>query len=480
MSAITFDPDSSWQANFSFNHVKCLIVCRGPIRLETMGVFEELGANFGMLLSEKDSIIYPQTLAPELRALSNRREQVHHVQDYMGATKEERVERIEQIISICHEHGYTHLFAGYGFMAEDAEFAARIENADISFVGPNSKVIQQAGSKDEAKELARSLKVSVTPGEDRIAAITLLKKAGDSPHEYFRKQINKHNLILPEDWKSLELLTQAITILQASYVKQVDLFTIPELQQETLHQVEKLWSENPGKRIRLKHVGGGGGKGQRVVTSVDEVPEAVMSVLIESKATGVGDNKNFLIELNIEDTRHNEIQLLGNGEWCIELGGRDCSLQMHEQKLLEVSLTEEMLADAAVEYEAAGKTKQAKGLRADGNAGRLASVQGRHGIAGAIPPGITFYARPGPRAGRSPPARWARGSPVRPPRRRRLPGRAAAPPPRPSIRLRLMTRSPTVATTRARRCTAASWSTPGAAPRPRPGPRRVPKSCAAG
>ena len=365
MSAITFDPDSSWQANFSFNHVKCLIVCRGPIRLETMNVFEELGANFGMLLSEKDSIIYPQTLAPELRALSNRREQVHHVQDYMGATKEERVERIEQIISICHEHGYTHLFAGYGFMAEDAEFAARIENADISFVGPNSKVIQQAGSKDEAKELARSLKVSVTPGEDRIAAITLLKKAGDSPHEYFRKQINKHNLILPEDWKSLELLTQAITILQASYVKQVDLFTIPELQQETLHQVEKLWSENPGKRIRLKHVGGGGGKGQRVVTSVDEVPEAVMSVLIESKATGVGDNKNFLIELNIEDTRHNEIQLLGNGEWCIELGGRDCSLQMHEQKLLEVSLTEEMLADAAVEYEAAGKTKQAKVLRAD-------------------------------------------------------------------------------------------------------------------
>ena len=66
-------------------------------------------------------------------------------------------------------------------------------------------------------------------------------------------------------------------------------------------------------------------------------------VLNEVKANGVGDNKNVLIELNIEQTRHNEIQLLGNGEWCISLGGRDCSLQMHEQKLLEISVTQEGL-----------------------------------------------------------------------------------------------------------------------------------------
>ena len=163
MSAITFDSESSWQSSFTFDHVKCLIVCRGPIRLETMNIFKELGANYGMLLSEKDSIISPQTLAPELRAISNRRKQVHHVPDYIGTTKQERIERIEQIIDICHEHGYTHLFAGYGFMAEDAEFVKRIENADISYIGPNSKVIQQAGSKDEAKQLARSLNIGSTP-----------------------------------------------------------------------------------------------------------------------------------------------------------------------------------------------------------------------------------------------------------------------------------------------------------------------------
>jgi len=333
--------------------------------METMKVFKELGANFGILLSEKDSIVYPQTLAPELRAISNRREQVHHVPDYIGATKEERLKRIEQIINICKKHDYTHLFAGYGFMAEDTEFVKLVENEGISFVGPNSRVIQQAGSKDEAKQLARSLNVSVTPGEDRIAALTLLKTAGDSPGEYFRKQIKKHDLIVDENWESVEPLDQAEIILQASYAKHVDLFPISALQEETVSTVESLWQKFPGKRIRFKHVSGGGGKGQRIVSSIDEVADAVMAVLIESKAAGVGDNKNFLIELNFENTRHNEIQLIGNGEWCIELGGRDCSLQMHEQKLLEVSLTEEMLEAAAVEYESAGKQKQAKVMRTD-------------------------------------------------------------------------------------------------------------------
>ena len=365
MGVINFDIDSSWQAYFTFEHVKCLIVCRGPIRLEAMSVFKELGANYGMLLSEKDSIIYSQTLAPELRFLNNRREQVHHVPDYIGSSKEDRVERIKQIICICREYGYTHLFAGYGFMAEDSEFVEQIEIAGISFIGPNSRLIKQVGSKDKAKQIARSLKIPVTPGEDRIAALTLLRVAGESPDKYFQKLIKKHKLVLPKNWKSIELLDQAEALLQSSYAKQIDLFTISALQEETVRKVKSLWHENPGKRVRLKHVGGGGGKGQRVVTSVDEITEAVMSVLVESKAAGEGDNKNFLIELNIENSRHNEIQLLGNGEWCIELGGRDCSLQMHEQKLLEVSLTEELLEAMSIEYDSVGKKTQAEVLRAD-------------------------------------------------------------------------------------------------------------------
>ena len=151
MKALSFNPASPWQQQFCFKGVKCLIVCRGPIRLEVMQVLEELGARYGILLSEKDSITYPQTLAPELRFLANRHEQVHHIPDYVGSSREERQQCIDKILRLCKQHNYTHLFAGYGFMAEDGDFVRQIEEANICFVGPSAKVIQQAGSKDEAK-----------------------------------------------------------------------------------------------------------------------------------------------------------------------------------------------------------------------------------------------------------------------------------------------------------------------------------------
>ena len=154
---------SIWQKSFGFKDVKCLIVCRGPVRLETMQTFESMGASYGILLSEKDSIVYPQTLAPELRWIGKRNGKVHHVADYMGASREEKELRIEEILRICSRHSYTHLFAGYGFMAEDADFIQAVEDAGVVFVGPSARVIRKAGSKDEAKQLARKLGVSVTP-----------------------------------------------------------------------------------------------------------------------------------------------------------------------------------------------------------------------------------------------------------------------------------------------------------------------------
>jgi acetyl/propionyl-CoA carboxylase alpha subunit len=103
--------------------------------------------------------------------------------------------------------------------------------------------------------------------------------------------------------------------------------------------------------VRLKAISGGGGKGQRIlgIGEAARAAEMVREILNEVKTTGVGDNKNVLVELNIETTRHQEIQVIGNGDWCITLGGRDCSLQMHEQKLLEVSVTGESLHKALTE-----------------------------------------------------------------------------------------------------------------------------------
>ncbi len=181
--------------------------------------------------------------------------------------------------------------------------------------------------------------------------------------------------------EKLSLEDLADQILAACYASGQDLYTIDELGVQVQKEVAAMFKEYPRSRVRLKAIGGGGGKGQRILggslltlekaTDKDiaaasaEAPALVREVLNEVKATGVGDNKNVLIELNIEQTRHNEIQLLGNGDWCVTLGGRDCSLQMHEQKLLEISVTQEGLAAAIARAEKAGKAAEARSLVTD-------------------------------------------------------------------------------------------------------------------
>ncbi|TGM48413.1 biotin carboxylase [Leptospira biflexa] len=339
------ESESAWIRSFTVESIKCLIVCRGPVRKETMDVFDAIGVKeYGILLSEKDSIVYPKALAPELRNFRFP-ENIHRVPDYMGAGKEEKELRIHQIIGIAKDNGYTHIFAGYGFMAEDAEFIEAIERAGITFMGPSSHVAKGAGAKDEAKKLARSLNVSVTPGVDNITALALLRKTGNSK-DGLQKVAKENNLNFSfDEKKSLE--DNAEILLQLSYEKTIDITSIPDLQKESEILCEDIWKKYPGKRIRFKYIGGGGGKGQRVISSKGEIESAVMEILAESKVTAVGSNRNFLIELNIENTRHNEIQLIGNGEWSLSLGGRDCSLQMHEQKLLEISQTVELLQKEA-------------------------------------------------------------------------------------------------------------------------------------
>jgi acetyl/propionyl-CoA carboxylase alpha subunit len=354
---------SAWQSQFGCEDMSVLIVGRGPIRKEAIDVFREMGiTNVGILLSERDSIVYPRALAPELRQMEPRH--VHRVPDYTGATKEERVQRVKQMVEICREHGYKYIFAGYGFMAEDADFVRAIEQAGLTFMGPCSYTQEAAGMKDEAKRTALENDVSVTPGINNATALLLLRKHKDRAG--LEKLAKSEGLSVPElaDAKlSVEELADAV--LAASYNKGIDLYSVEELGSILRDEATKMLGEYKGSRVRLKAIGGGGGKGQRILNEPSKVPGLVREILQEVKATGVGDNKNILLELNIEQTRHNEIQLLGNGEWCVTLGGRDCSLQMHEQKLLEVSATQEGLEAAAKRAHAEGRDHEAKSLEID-------------------------------------------------------------------------------------------------------------------
>lgn len=359
---------SAWVRRFDCSGLRPLIICRGPIRKEAMDVFTEMGIeHFGILLSEKDSIVYRNAQAPELRSLTEP-DRVHRVPDYTGANKEERDQRIAQIISIAHDNGYNAIFAGYGFMAEDQAMVAAMERAGLNFIGPCSRTVHDAGLKDEAKRTALKAGVSVTPGIDNGTALTLLKK---HPDVAALKALCAANDLAVDneqlDNPDITLEDKADTVLAASYEKGVDLYTVDELCATLTEAVKRMAEDYPKNRVRLKAISGGGGKGQRIlgIGEADRTPELVREILNEVKTTGVGDNKNVLVELNIETTRHQEIQVIGNGEWCITLGGRDCSLQMHEQKLLEVSVTIESLQTALAQAEASGNSTEAAVLRQD-------------------------------------------------------------------------------------------------------------------
>ncbi|MBY0400453.1 biotin carboxylase [Myxococcota bacterium] len=340
------ESESAWVRSFDVRDVKCLVVCRGPVRKEAFDVFDEIGVReYGMLLSEKDSVVYPRCLAPELRSLRFPGN-VHRVADYMGAGQEEKLARIREILEITESNGYTHIFAGYGFMAEDADFISAIEASSVRFIGPSSHVLRSAGAKDEAKKLARALGNAVVPGVDNPSALALIERAGD--RKSLEKLAKEHGLDFA--WSdAVDLLENAERLLQAGYAKSIELVTIAELQKIAERESIAIWKQYPGRRIRYKCIGGGGGKGQRVVSEPKQAAAAVMDILAEQKVLEPGSNRNFLIELNLETTRHNEIQVVGNGDWCITMGGRDCSIQMREQKQLEFSLTDELLEVAARE-----------------------------------------------------------------------------------------------------------------------------------
>ncbi|MEQ8515427.1 MAG: biotin carboxylase N-terminal domain-containing protein, partial [Chromatocurvus sp.] len=297
---------SRWVQQFDCSNIAPLIICRGPIRKEAMDVFAEMGIGYyGILLSEKDSIVYRNALAPELRSMADP-DRIHRVPDYTGSNKEEREQRIGQIIQIARDNGYNAVFAGYGFMAEDEAMVAAMEAAGLNFIGPCSRTVHDAGLKDEAKRTALREGVSVTPGVDNATALTLLKRYPDAPA--LQALATEQGLDMPADVFAADMPVEDLAdrVLAASYSRGVDLYSVEELCETVTEVVAGMAEKYPDNRVRLKAISGGGGKGQRIlgIGETGRTAELVREILNEVKTTGVGDNKNVLVELNIETTRH--------------------------------------------------------------------------------------------------------------------------------------------------------------------------------
>ena len=389
--------DSAWARSFDCTDLKPLIICRGPVRKEAMDVFEAMGiTGYGILLSDKDAVAHPNARAPELRTLRNR-QAVHRVADYTGANRAEREARIAQIIGIAREHGYNAVFAGYGFMAEDEALVEALEAAGLIFIGPGAATVRAAGRKDAAKRTALAQSISVTPGVDNITSLALVAKCGKYAG---LQQLARDNGLTPpgafspgargrpsqqkaargdaprmKNDADMELVADAL--LTEAGRRGVELLTDDEVLDVVRQQARALLERFPDRRLRLKAAGGGGGKGQRVLrapsdyeahsldTRLDAVAAEAVTATREIWIEIAAADKNVLIELNVDANRHQEVQVIGNGYWCVALGLRDCSAQMHEQKLIETSVTAESLQREIAASREAGERETARALEAD-------------------------------------------------------------------------------------------------------------------
>ncbi len=162
---------------------------------------------------------------------------------------------------------------GYGFLSENAQFASRCAEEGITFIGPPPAALSLFGDKVVSRELAKSLDIPVVPG-------------------------------------SLEALQSAA-------------------------EAEVL-SNELGYPVMLKASAGGGGRGMRVVQSQAEMREALDRC--RSEAEAAFGNGEVFIEKLVPHPRHIEVQILADSEGnVVHLHERDCSVQLRNQKVVEVA-----------------------------------------------------------------------------------------------------------------------------------------------
>lgn len=183
---------------------------------------------------------------------------------------------------------------GYGFLAENADFAALVEDHGLRFIGPRPSSIRHMGDKVRARHAAAEAGVPV------LAASPPIDDERDAQR----------------------------------------------------------WMDELGGPVMVKASAGGGGRGIRRVSSVDDVVGAVRAARSEAIAA-FGDGTVYL-ERFITRARHIEVQVVGDGEGhAVHLGERDCTIQRRHQKVLEEALAVsvptaeiERLRDAAVDLAA--------------------------------------------------------------------------------------------------------------------------------
>ncbi len=238
---------------------KLVIANRGEIGLRILRACRELGIKTVAVHSSADRELKHVRLADESVCIGP----PPSAESYLN---------IPAVISAAEVTDAVAIHPGYGFLAENADFAERVEQSGFIYVGPRPETIRLMG--------------------DKVSAIAEMKKAGvpcvpgsDGP--------------------------------------------VGEDAQESLRIARDV-----GYPVMVKASGGGGGRGMRVVHSEAALLNAISLTRTEA-AVAFGDDTLYL-EKYLENPRHIEIQVLADGQGnAIYLGERDCSMQRRHQKIIE-------------------------------------------------------------------------------------------------------------------------------------------------
>ncbi|MEJ6656324.1 MAG: acetyl-CoA carboxylase biotin carboxylase subunit [Pseudomonas sp.] len=238
---------------------KVLIANRGEIALRIIRACKELGLKTVAVHSTADRELMHLAMADETVCIG-------------PAIATESYLNIPRIISAAEVTGADAIHPGYGFLAENADFAEQIERSGFTFIGPSADVIRLMGDKVSAIAAMKKTGVPTVPGSD-------------GP--------------LPED------------------------------EQECLKIGRRV-----GYPVIIKASGGGGGRGMRVVHKEEDLIKSIR--LTRTEAGAAFGNPVVYLEKFLTNPRHVEVQVISDGQGhAVHLGDRDCSLQRRHQKIIE-------------------------------------------------------------------------------------------------------------------------------------------------
>ena len=238
---------------------KVLIANRGEIALRILRACKELGIKTVAVHSTADRDLMHLSLADESVCIGPAPGALSYL-------------NIPAIISAAEVTGANGIHPGYGFLAENADFAEQVENSGFAFIGPNADTIRLMGDKVCAKDAMIKAGVPTVPGSD-------------GP--------------LPEDEETALAIGREV-----------------------------------GYPVIIKAAGGGGGRGMRVVHKEEDLISSAK--LTRTEAEAAFGNGMVYLEKFLTNPRHVEVQVLSDGQGhAMHLGDRDCSLQRRHQKVLE-------------------------------------------------------------------------------------------------------------------------------------------------